>query len=101
MFTITFWNRTSTNFGKNAFVRQHGTDTFGIAVEANALACMMTAVRNPDIESATMEGPQGTLSWTKNQPPVLDPADECDYNDEECDGFCNDCDSDDSQGPPF
>ena len=92
MYRITFWNRTSTNFGKNSFVRHHGTDTFNIQIEANALACMMSAVRNPDIQSAMMEGVNGTLSWTKNQPPVLDLADECDYSSEEFD--CDDQDFD-------
>lgn len=97
MYVITMWNRRSTNFGKNSFVRQHGTDSFGIEVEANALACMMTAVRNPDIQSATMDGPTGTLSWTEKPLPMPDPADECDYSSEEFD-----CDEDcDCQGPPF
>ena len=95
MYKITLWNRHSTNFGKNSFVRLNGTESFDITIEANALACMMSAVRNPAIQGATMDGPYGCLSWTKNPPPVLDPVDECDYEEDsgECDGFCNDCDS--------
>jgi len=92
MYKITIWNRTSTNFNQNSFVRQHGTDSFNIVIEANALACMMTAVRSSDIQKATLEGPHGTLSWTKSQPPVLDPADECDYNNEEFGCDDQDCD---------
>lgn len=104
MYKITFWNRSSTNFGQNSFVRRHGTDSFGIEIEANALACMMGAVRNPDIQQATMSGPQGTLTWSKTQPPAtphFDPADECDY--EYGDGKENfhydDHDCDDCLGP--
>ena len=95
MYKITLWNRKSTNFGKNSFVRLNGTDTTNIQVEANALACMMIAIRNPDIQGATMDGPEGTLCWTKNQPPVLDPTDECDYDSEEfgCDDQDCDCNS--------
>ncbi len=105
MYRITLWNRNSTNFGQNSFVRLNGTESFDIQVEANALACMMIAVRTSSIQGATMEGPGGTLSWQKTPAPTSiedfpdfpttshsDPADECDYNDEECDNFCNDCD---------
>lgn len=92
MYRITFWNRKSTNFGKNSFVRLNGTESFNIQVEANALACIMGAVRNPDIQSATMDGPQGTLSWTKNPPRILDAVDECDYDSEEFECDDQDCD---------
>lgn len=98
MYRITLWNRNSTDFGKNSFVRLNGTDSFTIKVEANALACMMSAVRNPAIQRATMNGPQGTLSWTKSniedfrhfpRPTTShsDPADECDY----CEEYTNTC----------
>ncbi len=78
MYRITLWNRNSTNFGKNLFVLQNGTENFDINIEANALACMMTAVRNPAIQKATMDGPGGTLFWATK----MTPADECDCDNE-------------------
>lgn len=104
MYRITFWNRHSTNFEKNSFVRQHGTESFPVTIEANALSCMMLAVRNPAIQKATMTGPYGCLSWTKTQPHTcsesfpshFDTADECDYYDDSSEDFhYDDSDSND------
>lgn len=97
MYQITFWNRNSTNFGKNSFVRLHGTESFNINIEANALACMVLAVKNPDIQSATMHGPTGCLSWTKNAPPTIpDTSDGYGYENEK--RYYDGCDCDDCQG---
>ena len=92
MSRITLWKRHSTNCGKNSFVRLCGTESFNITVEANALACIMGAVRNPAIQSATMDGPTGKLSWTKKPSPMLDSVDECDYSNEEFECDDQDCD---------
>lgn len=65
MNTVTVWNRGSTNYAQNAFVRANGTDTAQFDTEAEALAAMNSVVNSSLIERAVVEGPKGRLTWER------------------------------------
>lgn len=80
MYTLRIWNKKSTNFDKNSFVRHNGTDSTEINSQYEALARMSSLIHDPDIAKAVMGGPMGTLQWIQN--PAYDPnlCNECDTN---------------------
>lgn len=67
MHTLTVWNRESTNFNANAFVRANGTGRCPVETEVQALDLMSTTIHNPGIDRAVLESPNGRLPWEKQR----------------------------------
>ena len=65
MYIITIWNRKSTNFGANAFIGEHGTDTVRTESEYRALRLMGALINDPSTDRAILEGPNGCLTWLR------------------------------------
>lgn len=105
MYTITTWNKTSTNFDVNAFVKEHGTGSIQFKSEDAALQWMARMIDDKEIIKAKLVGPKGSLIWTNtciDNGPDDEPCDcygcvhggVCRYDDSMCDdcGDNGDCD---------
>jgi len=90
MNVLTVWNKTSTNFNANAFVRANGTDRQEVESEDSALRLMGRMIHSVEIDRAILETPKGRLTWEVHQ---QDEPKECgDHH--QCDGFncgCDEC----------
>lgn len=65
MYTINVWNEKSTNFDVNEFVRIHGTDELSLPARDEAVVTICRFMKDENIKMLTMNGPEGTLSWTR------------------------------------
>lgn len=81
MHTLTVWDKRSTNFNANAFVKTHGTNSINPTSENQALRLMGCMIHDPQVTRAVYDGPRGCLTWTQHS------------QDESCE-----CDEDDSMG---
>lgn len=111
MYTVTVWNKTSTNFDANAFVNANGTDRVEVESRREALYLMVTLIHASIIDRAILEGPEGLLTWQQHHTPTIHPPDEpcdcygcvhgepccCDESDT-CDGDCG-CQDDEDDDP--
>jgi hypothetical protein len=86
MSKATVWNRDSTNYDSNEFVRQRGTDQFEVSSEDEALRLIIECVQNPAIERLELELEIGLITWERNSQP-----DDCDCG---CTGDCSNCQDD-------
>ena len=83
MHTVTVWNKRSTNFNTNAFVRTHGTNRTNPDSEAQALRLMGHMIHDPCVSRLVYDGPNGCLTWVQKQPD--EPCDYCEYDDSDDD----------------
>lgn len=72
---VTIWNKGSTNYGANAFVKSHGTGNVKMTSEAAAIRYMSILTQDPLIDSVVINGPVGRLTWVRQ--------------DNEVDGMCS------------
>lgn len=78
MITMKVWNRGSSNYDNNPFVREHGTESGQFDTEAEALAAMSSIINSPLIERAVIEGPKGRITWERDIAGCGCDASECD-----------------------
>lgn len=67
MHTLTVWNKQSTNYDANEFVKVFGTNRIEIESEDEALRMMGSLIHNPTIDRIVFEGPKGHLTWVQHQ----------------------------------
>ncbi|RLC82072.1 MAG: hypothetical protein DRJ03_19535 [Chloroflexi bacterium] len=91
MSLATVWNKESTNYGANPFVRKHGTSQFEVESEAQAMSLISEAVNNPAIDRLDLELATGKLTWVRDQRPLCG----CDECSDECD--CGGCPGNDDE----
>jgi len=84
MHKITVWNKRSTNFDANAFVRVNGTNQIEIESENRALRLMGHLIHNPQIDKAILTTPKGRISWAQHRKDESPKCGECPGNN--CDG---------------
>lgn len=63
---VTVWDRNSTNYNQNEFVRHNGTDSFEINSEKEALKLISHAVSKESIESLEIVLSTGRIVWTRD-----------------------------------
>lgn len=79
MSIVTIWNKASSNYGKNDFVKRNGTSEFEVENEIDEFKLLLRAIQNPDIERVDIELENGTIFWLRDHK----------HNDDVC--LCNDC----------
>jgi len=91
---ITVWNRKSTNFGTNAFVRANGTNRYEVESEDGALWIMGRMIHDASVDRAILETPRGRLTWEVHQQDEPEGCD-CPECDDDCD--CGGCPGNDNE----
>ncbi len=77
MYKITVWSRRSTNFDKNWFVKEFGTDTVEVESRTEAVGIFQNMISDSFTDKAVMDHPLGTLSWERRQKPQPEDCDNC------------------------
>lgn len=99
MHIITIWNKTSSNYGANKFVRVHGTETVRVESEHVALRLIVSLINRSEISMVVLEGSKGYLTWKRHQD---NPCNDCEASGYDCDtcdhNSCNDNDDDFEHG---
>jgi len=92
MYTITIWNKKSTNFDSNEFVRKNGTERINIESRAQAAYTMIELIGNEAIHKAILSGHSGRLIWER---PLADDQEISQHYGNGCNcSKCRDCDDD-------
>jgi hypothetical protein len=66
MYTLTIWNKNSTNFGANEFVQKNGTERIETESKGQTLHLMMELMRNKIIHKVMIETATGSLTWERS-----------------------------------
>lgn len=85
MSKVTIWNKASTNYNENEFVKENGTSEFEVENEKEELQLLIEAIHNPDIERLDIVSDVGQIFWIRS----------CDSDDEMCQ--CSDCNKHDDE----
>lgn len=83
MVNATIWNKNSTNYDANPYVREHGTNSFRLQSDLHAMRFLRAVINNESIERLDLDLTNGHISWSR--------IPSC--KSESCE---DDCDSDDS-----
>jgi len=76
------WNKSSTNYGQNEFVRNNGTGQIKINNEAEVTELIFRAINNPDVQRVDLLFDFGKMVWTRKNESSMDFC--------EC-GGCSEC----------
>lgn len=66
MNTAKVWNRESSNYGENNFVKANGTGFMYLGDEDEAIRLITEAVANPDIQKLELSMTDGRIIWVRN-----------------------------------
>ena len=65
MVNATIWNKNSTNYDANPFVREHGTNSFELQSDLHAIRLLHAVINNKSIDRLDLELENGHLSWSR------------------------------------
>ncbi len=85
MYKISIWNTEGPAYRNNAFVAVHGTDTIEVNSMHELMRTMSLISINASIRKAVVEYPEGTMTWKRTEPTILEPESytDRDFDDDE------------------